>query len=313
MKILLVSAHAIWDNEFAATGHEIVRLLQGIRVNIEDDFRPINKNMTTDDFNNYHKYADNVDIIVMCHPSQHKLFKDYKTRKILHSHAAQDSIQLKDKLDDVNAVTHICNYSKEIAQIPDLFPQFVIHNGVKIEYYDQYDVDKTDKTVIASCLGMLKRYQDFNVDIWGYELFKDISNEFPTVLIGGGNMKITGYNLMLPMKKMTETMVKSRVFFNHTKDSLLPSVILDAMACGMPIVSTVNDGIPDALVHGENALLSNDPKQLKEYIRLLLNDKDECTRLGRNARKTAEEHFNTERMAREWNEVLNFVMSDKIR
>lgn len=54
----------------------------------------------------------------------------------------------------------------------------------------------------------------------------------------------------------------------------LPNVILEAMGSGLPIVSRVNAGIPDHIIHGINGYLtdSKDPQWFAEIIATLIND-----------------------------------------
>ena len=73
----------------------------------------------------------------------------------------------------------------------------------------------------------------------------------------------------------------------------LPTAILEAAALGLPVVSTVHSGIPEAVVDGVTGLLSaeRDPPALARNIARLLVDGDLRDRLGRQARARAEARF----------------------
>lgn len=77
----------------------------------------------------------------------------------------------------------------------------------------------------------------------------------------------------------------------------LPYVILEAMACGKPVVSTRAYGIPEAVVDGETGFLV-DPGNVGELARALrsvIADRALRARLGRAGRVRFEEHFTLER------------------
>ena len=68
---------------------------------------------------------------------------------------------------------------------------------------------------------------------------------------------------------------------------------LEAMRYGRPVVGFSVGGIPDWLEHEKTGLLVNeqDIDGLAHAITSLLRDHDTCKRLGKNARKTAEEKY----------------------
>ena len=79
------------------------------------------------------------------------------------------------------------------------------------------------------------------------------------------------------------------------------SSCLQAMACGKAVIMTANDGLWDReiMMDGENVVLvpPSDPTALAAAVRRLAEEPDLRAALGRNARTTVEEHFNTDRMA----------------
>lgn len=73
----------------------------------------------------------------------------------------------------------------------------------------------------------------------------------------------------------------------------LPTVLLEASACGLPVVSTPVTGIPEIVVDGETGLLvpSGDAHALAGAIGRLFDDNELRLKLGRNGRKRAEREF----------------------
>ncbi len=81
----------------------------------------------------------------------------------------------------------------------------------------------------------------------------------------------------------------SRVASDGDRDGL-PTTILEAMACGAPVVSTAVTGIPEAVRDGETGLLvpPDDPVALADALLRCLMDEDLRVRLARNARAYVE-------------------------
>ncbi len=73
----------------------------------------------------------------------------------------------------------------------------------------------------------------------------------------------------------------------------LPTVVMEAMACGAPVVSTELAGIPEMIANGENGLLvtPGSAAELAGAIESLLNDRTLADQLGAAGRKTAEARF----------------------
>lgn len=93
--------------------------------------------------------------------------------------------------------------------------------------------------------------------------------------------------------RMAELYRGATVFAHAAHYEGLPTVLLEAMACGKAVVSTTVNGALDAITDGGNGLLTlpKAPEQLAEAISRLLGDAGLRARLGRAARRTVEERF----------------------
>jgi glycosyltransferase involved in cell wall biosynthesis len=74
----------------------------------------------------------------------------------------------------------------------------------------------------------------------------------------------------------------------------VPNVLVEAMACGLPVVSTEVGGVPELVKHGCNGLLArpHDARGIADALALLIEDKELRHQLGEAARCTVIEHFN---------------------
>jgi glycosyltransferase involved in cell wall biosynthesis len=82
----------------------------------------------------------------------------------------------------------------------------------------------------------------------------------------------------------------------------LPFALLEAMAVGLPVVTTPVGGIPEIIQDGENGFLiePGSKTQLKERILQLLKDPQLRQRLGKNAQKTIIESFAPGKIDEQW-------------
>lgn len=98
------------------------------------------------------------------------------------------------------------------------------------------------------------------------------------------------------------------IFLNTSRADNTPVSVIEAMACGLCIVSTNVGGIPFLLQHERNALLvgENDPAAMAAAVRRILTDQDLSERLSRDARGDAEQ-FDWSAIVPQWDVLLNSV------
>ena len=86
----------------------------------------------------------------------------------------------------------------------------------------------------------------------------------------------------------------------------LPTVIMEAMAAALPVISTPLAGIPEMVQDGVNGVLvpDRDPSALAAALERLLNDPQEGRRLGERGRQIAREKFSIEESARKLREIF---------
>jgi glycosyltransferase involved in cell wall biosynthesis len=87
----------------------------------------------------------------------------------------------------------------------------------------------------------------------------------------------------------------------------LPTVIMEAMAAGLPVISTPLGGIPEMIDDGVNGefVPERDPAAIAAAIERLLEDRQQARRLGDRGREIAREKFSIETSARRLREIFD--------
>jgi len=87
----------------------------------------------------------------------------------------------------------------------------------------------------------------------------------------------------------------------------LPLVLLEAMACGLPVIATTVGGTPEIIKDMKNGVLvpPRNPKALAETISKFLSNKELGLAIGEEARKTVEDKFTWEENIRRLQKVYD--------
>jgi len=104
------------------------------------------------------------------------------------------------------------------------------------------------------------------------------------------NIIFTGY---YPDKKLPKLYQAADVFAFSTFYEHHPFAVLEALATGLPVVTTTVGGIAETIETGKNGLLVNpsNAKQFSEALRYLLEHQAEASEMGIRARKTIVEQY----------------------
>jgi glycosyltransferase involved in cell wall biosynthesis len=98
---------------------------------------------------------------------------------------------------------------------------------------------------------------------------------------------------------VAELMRRSRLFCLPSHAEGTPNCVMEALACGLPVVATRVGGIPDIVEHEQSGLLvgAKDTEGLAAVIIALLRNFDKCVRMGQAAHAFARQHLDARRTA----------------
>lgn len=101
---------------------------------------------------------------------------------------------------------------------------------------------------------------------------------------------------VLQMDVTSESVSKSygmaSVFVHPAIEDGFGLVILQAMACGIPVIATRQSGASELITHGENGFIveARRPDQIRDFVRLLAYDRDLRDQMGKRAHEAMLQH-----------------------
>lgn len=156
--------------------------------------------------------------------------------------------------------------------------------------------------LLEACAALVSRGVMFNCTIYGdgpllasLEAQRDSLGLKNQVTFGGARIQ---KELVSELQEADVFALTPFVTDDGDRDGV-PNVLVEAMACGLPVVTTDAGGITDLLVHGQNGLLSppHDVTAIADHLALLLGDVGERVRMSLVARQSVEDGFNIEAAA----------------
>jgi N-acetyl-alpha-D-glucosaminyl L-malate synthase BshA len=86
---------------------------------------------------------------------------------------------------------------------------------------------------------------------------------------------------------------------------------LEAMSCGLPVISSSIGGLPELIVHGETGYISEigDVERMAKYALDLLTNETKYKYFSENSRKRAEEKFRIDKITDQYEQYYNKILN----
>ncbi len=306
LNVLTCPTHESYETNLSKTGFNFFAL-QGNNIKPwNTKFRPIPDNYTILNSENVPKWLS-IDVVL----SQQK-FGQYQVLAPLAQQLNIPLISLEHTLpvpnwsrqqrqDCANMRGHINAFISEfsIGQWgfnPDDPTVKVIHHGVDTNVFTPPEGGQRQNAVLSIV-------NDWKNRDWccGYYQWERVIKGLPFKVLGDNP------GLSEPSKS-TEDLVNHYqsygIFLNTSHISPIPSVLLEAMACGMAVVSCNTAAIPNYVTHGETGLLANNDAEMRHYLELLLSNEEMRTKLGANAAQSIKDKFNLDIFVNSWTDLV---------
>ncbi len=197
-------------------------------------------------------------------------------------------------------------------------PIYNIYHGLDTRRFTPRAIQMDDSsTPVLLAVGRLVEKKGFPVLIQACRLLKDRGYRFNCQLVSGAGPAaqqvsslireleledtvemmpaITQEELREVYQRVTLFTLPCQIAENNDRDGI-PNVLVEAMAAGLPVVSTNISGIPELIEHGVSGLLTpqKDASALAQAIADLLDQPDLRRKLGRAAREKVCRSFDAE-------------------
>lgn len=206
---------------------------------------------------------------------------------------------------------------------------YVVPNGIKTEIDPQWIIRNTNGRARILFLSNFVRSKGVFEFLEAMKKLKEQNSNFEALLVGD-NFDITLQEVVDYIKKNDlsdnvkasgpryntekfKTIGSCDIFVMPTYFELFPGVVLEAMQCGKPIVSTTTGAIPEIIDDGVNGLLV-EPKnvdQLAEKIQYLVQHPHIAGSFGNAAKDKFDREFTLIRFEENMKKVFEQVLAQK--
>lgn len=239
-------------------------------------------------------------------------------------------VSLARLIENAAAVVTVSDYAVRLLQ--ERFPQSAgkvhrVYNGVDLFRFPPTDFGGSKAAIVS--IGRLIEKKGFSDLISACALLRFRGHAFVCSIIGEGpleeslraqiaaekleqSVKLTGPQTQA---QIAERLAHATMFvLPCTREAdggmdNLPTVIMEAMAAGLPVISTPLGGIPEMIEPGVNGELvpERDPASLCDAIERLIADPGKARRFGHRGREIAREKFSVERSARQLRRLFDEI------
>lgn len=236
-------------------------------------------------------------------------------------HAAdlfRDRCALEDKIHRANFIVCISEFHRRFYLENGARPEqlFIVYCGINPEWFHPPEQNAGgDRPFRVLSSGRLVEKKGFAYLIEACRILADRGEHFECVIGGSGELEselraqvarldlgtiVTVTGKALQQERIIEFMHGGDVYVlpcvwaaDNDVDGL-PQMLMEAMACGLPAISTRLVGIPDLIRDGETGLLveANDAAGLADAIARLMRDRELSRRLALAGRQWVDEKFN---------------------
>jgi len=237
-------------------------------------------------------------------------------------HESVEAADLEAKLRDAAAAVTVSEYNADYLRTR--FPAsthrlLTVRNGLRLD--DFHYLPPVRREPVVSAVGRLVEKKGFGVLLEALALLHRTGRPVRAVLAGAGPLErvlreqVTLLGLgdlvdmpgPLPQHEVRALVARSAVLAapcitgSDGNVDGLPTVLIEAMALGTPVVATPVTGIPELVRDGQTGLMvsERDPFELAAALARVLDDNELAMRLARQARLLVEEDYDSRRQARE--------------
>ncbi len=256
----------------------------------------------------------------------------------VHAHDIfEDKPMLSEKLENARFIIAISEFNRDyllkILGADSREKIHVVHCGVRHEAYQSAHVDfhRNEKFQIVH-IGSLEPYKGQKYLVEACRLLKEKQIMLHVSIIGMGYEKqaleglISRYDLedevTLEGPKTQEEIaailpqahcyVQPSIITSRGTMEGIPVALMEAMACGIPVIATAISGIPELIEDGRNGLLlpPEDPAALAAAIESIITDYTAALKMGLRGQEKVQAEFDLHKNVKELDAIISSTLDD---
>lgn len=167
---------------------------------------------------------------------------------------------------------------------------------------------KNQVLMLRACRKLCQNYENVRVIIAGTGPLQDELSHYTKELGIQHKVQFLGARTDIP-----DVLNAMDVFVLPSLSEGMPNAVLEAMACGLPVVATRVGGLPEVVEDGETGILtpSQDEAFLESALFNLLHDDTKRQMLGEKGRKRVLEHFSLDKMVEEYQNLYHALVEGR--
>jgi len=236
-------------------------------------------------------------------------------------------------------VVTVCDAAREAelarARVP---PSHVItiHNGIDVPIRDTTDqrggiharrsLGISPEAHVIGSVGRLHPQKDFGTLIAAMKLVKEGDADARLLIVGDGPCResLERRTARLDLAEdvifagdrsdISSLLAAMDVFALASRWEGLPNAVLEAMACGLPVVATGVGGTPELVQDGSTGRLVSpqDPQAMAAVLTEVLSSEQIRTEMGKAGRARAKEHFSIQEMVRRTEALYATLLRERL-
>lgn len=178
-----------------------------------------------------------------------------------------------------------------------------IYNGIDVKQFkEKYDVQNKNMHLIH--IGSFKKAKNHSMLINCFNIIAKENDKVKLFLVGDGELKNKIVDKVKKLqledkvifrgiqKDIVNELHSANIFVLSSDYEGVPICILEAMACGLPIVTTNAGGVIDIIENNKNGIIveKGNYLQMSDEIKKLIYDENKRSELGRQARNDAKKY-----------------------
>lgn len=230
----------------------------------------------------------------------------------------EESTELGQKMRDASATVTVSDYN--LAYLREQYGDDAksavrIYNGMDLRKFPYQPFTQNNRHILS--VGRLVAKKGFSVLLDALAILKQREVSMHCTLVGDGGLRgqlleqIERLNIqdvvdmvgpmpqpeIIKFMKSANMMIAPSVISEDGDRDGLPTVLLESMALGTPVISTQVAGIPELVQDGVTGLCvpPNDPEALANAIERLLDDPELCKTLSLNSRALIESEYDEDK------------------